>query len=229
MGNINNRQNTNNLSEDDQLLTESKSIRVALDGQTVDRECTIHELRLFNKKYTKDERCVIRMSYSFYISLRLLHDNDNVVARLSKYFLKRDKFISYIHDAWLRALIEEYDSYHHDYNILHKLLKRRITFDETYSNIATIGDVEYNEVKAILRISHYTKSCKFNIISDLYQLREYITTLDKSLLKRIKYYILVRYNSSNFRLYFVLVTARRVLSIIDNIDDTNLSSILGYN
>lgn len=168
-------------------------------------------------QYTKDEQKAIKSSYAFYISIRLLNNDENLIGRLSKYMFNRDKFKSYILDAWTRT---SYTDVKDPSNcMLLKLLGRRITFTDTNPDIATIGDVEYDEIKAILKISSHLEHINRNIIDDIYKLQEYITTLDKSRIRSIKHYIIARYDNKIHRLYFLLLDRNQVMSIIDAIND----------
>lgn len=211
--------NSNTLSE--RLLINIPIISTSLSGEMVNREATYHELRILNKKFTKIERRMIRYSYPFYISIRLLNDIDDLLDRLVRFMLD-DKFICHLSDAWIRVLIQESGRLIDNNMELQKLLQCNISFMPKCPGVALITDQD--DIKAILKISSYTKNASYNIISDIYQLQAYITNHDHS----PKHYIIARYDVDHQRLYFLLLESRDVLSIIENINDEHESTLITY-
>lgn len=185
-------------------------ITTSLDGDIVNRTCTKQELRILNEQFTTEERNVLNNRYLFYITI--IMPNGDLTKNISRVLTDNAFLSSCLSDVRRNRLVRD------DPNItkLFKLLRLRIT--SIHSDICIVGDLEYDDVKAVIRISSYPNNTKFSTISDVYQLKKYITTLSTPIINNIKHYIIVRYIEQYTRLYFMILDSDQTMVIIDNID-----------
>lgn len=192
----------------------SHNITTSLDGEIVDRKCTKQELRILNGKFTTGERYILNNRHMFYIIITI--SNGDLVNNISEILTDRDLFKSYIshvrRNRLIQLIVED-----PNINKLFSLLNLRISVT-AYPDILLVGDVEYGDTKAVIRVSSYAKNTKFSTISDVYQLRKYMTTLDTDTMRSIKHYIIASYIEQYGRLYFLILSRSQVIAVIDNLN-----------